>query len=315
MSAYVRYRSKTGCAYSWHTRKLALTGFPQGMTDLDESQIANAVIESANAWSQVNPALATCTDLRISVTMMTPSDTPPAAVYDHQNNVMFRHGTWCPDPRDANCRDPHALAITSVFARTSGEIVDADIEVNTMIFTWGDLVTEPAVGGRQDLQNALTHEMGHFIGFDHTCDTSSRPPKPVDGSGDAADGGADVSQVRPRDQNGDLVPYCTDVDLPLSVRMTTMFASSDPGDVSKRTLEDDDLQAVCHSYPLGLPDPESCSGSSHEAGGCAVAPEHGGTLTPWQMWSAAALGLLAVLLSLSPLRRARARVRSRRQRR
>ncbi|MEO5767866.1 MAG: hypothetical protein ABIS92_05910 [Polyangia bacterium] len=290
-SAYVRYRSKTGCAYSWHTRGLTLKLFPMSMDELDESQIADAVNQSANSWTQVNPALASCTDLHINVTMMSLSDTPPNAAFDQQNNVMFRDGEWCPDPMDAkHCRDPHALAITSVFAYNSGEIVDADIEVNTRSFDWGDLVTNPSVGGRQDLQNALTHEMGHFVGFDHTCYL-------------------DASKGIARNQDGDLIPSCLDQNLPPSVRMTTMFASANPGDVSKRTLGDDDLEAVCHSYPRALPDPDHCSGSSNDGGGCTVAPQQDGALTSRQVWSAAAIGVLAVLLTLSPLRRARARAR------
>jgi hypothetical protein len=293
VSAYVRYRSKTGCAYSWHTRHLTFKGFPKGMLDLHESQIANAMIQSANSWSQVNPELASCTDLRISVTMRALSDTPPAAAYDHQNNVTFRDKDWGPEPSDTrNCKDPFALAITAVFAHTSGEIVDTDIEVNTKNFPWGDLITDPAVGGRQDLQNALTHEMGHVVGFDHTCYL-------------------DPGKSGARDHNGDLIPYCMDQDLPPSARMATMFASANPGDVSKRTLEADDLAAVCHSYPVGQPDPELCFRSDDAAGGCALAPDQPGTVVAWQVWSAAALGLLAILLAASPLRRARERVRSR----
>jgi hypothetical protein len=219
---------------------------------LDEAQIATAATSSALAWSKGSDALASCTDLNLQVTMKSLDITPPAAKYDRQNIIVFRSDTWCPDP--TNCQDSFALAVTSVFAGTkSGEIFDADVEVNALNWSWGDLVTtEDVTGRKQDLQNALTHELGHFIGLDHTCYL------------------ADPKHPRPQDNNGNPVPDCSDPTLPDWIRATTMFASADPGDTSKRTLEPDDQQAVCDSYPVGRSDPLECSAAGN-SGGCDVA--------------------------------------------
>lgn len=74
------------------------------------------------------------------------------------NIVLFRSGDW-PYPGTANI-----LALTTVtFNVESGEIYDADIEINDKItFSVGDgAVTN-------DLLSAVTHEVGHFLGLSHS---------------------------------------------------------------------------------------------------------------------------------------------------
>ena len=92
----------------------------------------------------------------------------------------------------------NTLAKTTVtFDHDTGEILDADIELNYAFnhITIGD----DAVAF--DLQSILTHEIGHFIGFDHSADPDA-----------------------------------------------TMNATYDEGDTSLRTLEADDVAAVCAAY-------------------------------------------------------------------
>ena len=254
-SAYVRYRSDSGCPYGWRVRTVPIREFPQGLAGLNEAEIANAATQAASAWGAGgSERLASCTDLDLQITPMTLDDIPPAAKYDQMNNVVFRSDSWCTDASSASvvACDPFSLAITSVFARKWGEILDADIEVNAVNFQWGDLVASPDDGGQtQDLQNALTHEMGHLIGLDHTCLSEIRPLRPVD-------------------QTGTPVLDCSDPALPESAREATMYASADPGDTSKRTLEADDEDAVCDSYPRQQPDPLACS-APDPGGGCGIA--------------------------------------------
>jgi hypothetical protein len=83
------------------------------------------------------------------------------------------------DPDYAMLPDGSLLALTlTSFSRTTGEIFDADIMVNAVQFTFIDVTDEAAclaMGGKRpyDLRNTLTHEMGHFIGFDHDPDPES----------------------------------------------------------------------------------------------------------------------------------------------
>lgn len=66
--------------------------------------------------------------------------------------------------------DPAAYALTTVWHNTrTGQIYDADIEVNEQRGTYG--VCPPPDGctdGTIDLQNVMTHEAGHFFGMGHT---------------------------------------------------------------------------------------------------------------------------------------------------
>ncbi len=75
------------------------------------------------------------------------------------NAILFRDDGWPHD--DAN----KTLALTTVtFSRSTGEILDADIEVNS----FGVALSTDARSGSNDLQAILTHEAGHFLGLDHS---------------------------------------------------------------------------------------------------------------------------------------------------
>jgi MYXO-CTERM domain-containing protein len=116
----------------------------------------------------------------------------------------------------------------------TGVIRDADIEINAFHFSWADLVAHPDLRGNgqpfHDLQNALTHEMGHLIGLDHTCYVQGPPPL---------------------DNTGAPITDCASASA--AVVATTMFPSANPGDVEKRTLEPDDRAGVCGIYPAAAP--------------------------------------------------------------
>src|SRR5882724_9221514 len=184
-----------------------------GNMEMTPDEIVHAATASAAAWSGGQNA---CTFLQINVTAST--DPTPKAGLDYANILVFRTTTWL--------YAAEALAITSVFVnKSNGRIVDGDIEVNAQIFVWTDLDVDPAGKGKQDLQNALTHEMGHLLGLDHTCFTPGPPGDP------------------PLDNNGKAIPIC-DNSAPAAVQATTMFASALPGDTGKRTLAPDDIQGV-----------------------------------------------------------------------
>jgi MYXO-CTERM domain-containing protein len=137
--------------------------------------------------------------------------------------------------------DRFIVALTSVlYDPASGRIVNADTEVNGWDGQPGSLsagTSGPAHGwyftcDKQtgwaacttygqggcyyiDLQNTLTHEVGHFLGLAHPC-------------GDAGE------------------PSCASDP---SFAQTTMYPVTTPGDVAKRTLSADDIAGVCAIYP------------------------------------------------------------------
>lgn len=65
------------------------------------------------------------------------------------------------------CFGSHTIAMTLVSANeVSGEIADADILLNA---AWKVFCAGDCVASGWDLQNTLTHEIGHFIGLDHSA--------------------------------------------------------------------------------------------------------------------------------------------------
>ncbi len=233
--AYVRYEllkdgKLTGVFEQWKQTCIPLVVYPTDLADeMTMDEVVGAAGAAAAAWSKTDIA-GTFLDIQLSTSL----DVTPATGSDAFHDIVFKN-PWC-DPGDTTCQ-LEALAITSVWAgQTSGTIVDADIEVNAQYDVWTDLVTHPA-DGKQDLQNALTHEMGHLIGLDHNCYTQGSDP------------------VHMVDNNGALVPSCLGASA--EIQNDVMFTKADPGDTSKRTLKPDDTQAVLDIYPLNK-DPHLC---------------------------------------------------------
>jgi hypothetical protein len=86
-----------------------------------------------------------------------------------QNVIVFRDTAWPHnDAKDPVGRSLTVALTTATFNNDTGELWDADIEMNShdYVFTTdGD--PEP---GEFDLQAVLTHEGGHFLGIGHSSD-------------------------------------------------------------------------------------------------------------------------------------------------
>jgi len=233
--AYVRYQiikdgQDTGVYEQWKQSCIPLVVYPNDLAnEMTVDEIEQATSAAAAAWSNTDID-GTYLDVQVNASF----DATPSTGSDSYHDIVFKN-PWC-DPGDPTCQ-LEALAITSVWAgQTSGTIVDADIEVNAQYAVWTDLVAHPATG-KQDLQNALTHEMGHLIGLDHDCYTPGSDP------------------VQMTDNTGVLVPDCLGASA--DVQNDVMYTKADPGDVSKRTLKPNDIQAVLDIYPTSA-DPHLC---------------------------------------------------------
>jgi len=84
----------------------------------------------------------------------------------NQHVIVFRDAAW--DHTDSN----NTLALTTMtFEPGSGEIYDADMEINTA--QQHVTVSDPIPTDGYDFLSIVTHETGHFLGLAHTPDTQA----------------------------------------------------------------------------------------------------------------------------------------------
>jgi hypothetical protein len=155
----------------------------------------------------------------------------------------------------ASCLDASGRCRTT--SAHDGAILDADIEINDVNFA----VAVHGISNTSglciaELQNTLTHELGHLHGLEHPCLASGDPPRV--------------------DDMGNPVPDCLTVQanrsLPENMRIleATMYNFQDCGETSKEVLSDDDIQSMCVIYPASAPLACEAPGSS-AGGGCCSA--------------------------------------------
>jgi hypothetical protein len=287
-SAFVRSRTTKGVAVAWPGSCTYVTPDSGGTPDMPDDMLFPVIMKSVANWQNAVGDAA-----YLKLVYQQPAELE--AHLDGINTIKFRTDRWC-HPNDAQqkdvCYSDAAAGITTVFfvqdgSAHAGTILDADIELNDINFTFAVLPTtgDPRAGTSfADLENTLTHELGHLQGLDHTCKDAATPPQEIDDSGAAP-------------------PDCTMLSaLPLpeqvKIKLATMYNFASPGEISKRSPETDDVNGIVNAYPAAS-DPGTCKPinlDDYRSGACAI----GGPMTR----SLGALGiLLAALVTLLARRR------------
>ncbi len=101
--------------------------------------------QPCTSWRTVNAGTSTLTAARLG---------------DGQNTIVFRAGTWPPELGSVTS----TIGVTTPLYRFGGPITEADIQFNTVGFTW----SLDGAGRTVDTQSIATHEQGHFLGLGHT---------------------------------------------------------------------------------------------------------------------------------------------------
>jgi hypothetical protein len=240
--------SKTVKCLRWLSSNCAyLRVNANGAKDVGDGSDIAAVKRSAENWHGVT---ASCSYFRFLFL----DESPDVRAYfdrdgGYNYNAIVWETTW-PSEYDKN-----AAAITTVMYierqqgdPMDGQLLDADIELNDQSFRFG-------TGGekdRTDVENTVTHEMGHFAGLDHPCDDGQRIPTP-------------------KDHTGAVIPSCVpQYRLPQTMRDSTMFNFADMGETKKRTPEADDVLGMCALYPKAE-DPGICAPPKMPEQGCSLA--------------------------------------------
>lgn len=152
----------TGSKLFWPSSCISYATNKLGTQDLDPLDTRAIIKKTFQAWSDVP-----CPDGKIA--SMTFQERDPVSCKKSQYNktgpnvnvVLFQDDDWKYRGIDGT------LAKTSVtYNDETGEIYDADIEVNTANNTV--TITDDPRKVEYDLQAILTHEVGHFIGIAHS---------------------------------------------------------------------------------------------------------------------------------------------------
>jgi reprolysin-like metallo-peptidase family M12B len=303
---FVRTANKFGSRLHWSGACAFISVDAAGTRQLTLDAETKAIQAAMDAWND-QPA---CSYMRY---MMAASERLEVG-YDGKNTIKFRDDRWCrpglncPDdcaklsqPSQCPIYKGGATAITTLFfverqgAPDDGTILDADTEINAVNFAMAvgcetQCLTMATRGVVEDLQNTMTHEFGHMLGLAHTCDDIDDPY---------------VASSAPKDDQGQPIPCCNaECDfglLPAKVTDATMYNFQDAMETKKRTLSQDDINAVCAVYPSAS-DPHVCAPVQiSSSGGCSVGGE------PSIPGGVVALALAALLVTVRACSRSRRR--------
>jgi hypothetical protein len=153
-----------GAKLFWPTSCISYATNRLGTQDLDPADTRAVIKKTFLAWSDVE-----CPDGTIAKMTFQEREPVPCKKSQYNKNgpnvnvVLFQDDDWKYRGIDGT------LAKTSVtYNDETGEIYDADIEINTANNTV--TITDDPAKVQYDLQSILTHEVGHFIGIAHSPD-------------------------------------------------------------------------------------------------------------------------------------------------
>jgi uncharacterized protein (TIGR03382 family) len=182
--------------------------------DISYEQVLPAIHAAFASWSNASQG-------RLSFTDQGTTQLGPPAEGDNRLGVpvtiSWEQNQWSYEG------DNQAVAILVEDVGTH-VIVRADIVFNGVTHNWANLTDGQAHPGADDVQNTMTHEVGHLVGFGHPPDTTS-----------------------------------------------AMFPSTYPGDLSRRTLDANDVGGIDALYAAPSANPGQALGCSSGGGGFSSA--------------------------------------------
>jgi predicted Zn-dependent protease len=217
--AYWCTRTDQGASLGWATRTVEMRAQSADSQEISRAQLEDAVDHAGAQWTDAACSDftftrgASATEVAVGFDWRAGTGSP-----DNENIVVFRQGTEGDDV-DAWMHPVTAIGITTVtFLRSTGQILDADVELNDDGFVFSACDDCQA---RHDLKNTLTHELGHVVGLDHPPSfQAGAPSATMYASAPAGDldkrdlAQDDVDGVCTLYPSGDTLGQCGDIVLP-----------------------------------------------------------------------------------------------------
>ncbi len=156
---------ETGPSLSWRSREIPYAFYVEGTSQIEGELEFEVLRESFAAWHRIEGCAEPLMRSDISFYEAASLSRVDRIGYDflhpeeNENLVIFRDEVW---PIEG-ARSVLALT-TTTYKPSTGEILDADIELNTANFRFG-VIGEASV---MDLMNTTVHEVGHVLGLGHS---------------------------------------------------------------------------------------------------------------------------------------------------
>lgn len=153
-AAWVQSTTSKGVGIYWPDPCLELYLNEAGYSAIEDGSEFEAIVASMETWNEVecsSVSLRYAGDTNLEITGY-------AKEKPSVNLILFRDSDWPYKNRP--------IAYTAVtYNPNTGIIIDADIELNAEDYAF--TTTPELESSKIDIQNTITHELGHVIGLDH----------------------------------------------------------------------------------------------------------------------------------------------------
>ncbi len=156
-----------GLALHWTRPCIDYTVHESGARDLDDVLVFGVLDRSFASWTSID-----CGGRGLGFDVQRRGERTrwegPAYVSGEGNTNQFEFvdEEWSERGHSAG-----AFALTTTwFSLSDGTILDADMEINEQHWGWAVCPDAGCTDGNVDLENTITHELGHFFGLAHTPD-------------------------------------------------------------------------------------------------------------------------------------------------